>query len=155
MERIKKYSHIISAGSFDIINIGHIALLEKAKSLGNRLTVLISTDELIKKHKGVLPVVPFIERAIVVRALRCVDAIGTQSKLVDIEQFNNLEGDLFILGSDWKNRDDVPGIKWLKENNMILFLPYTTSVSSSVIKERIINNAEAILKAQEARKRDK
>jgi glycerol-3-phosphate cytidylyltransferase len=149
---LKPYSRIITAGSFDILNIGHIALLEKAKSLGSSLTVLISTDELIKKHKGVLPVVPFIERSIVVRALRCVDAIGEQSKLVDIKQFNDLDGDMFILGDDWKNRDDVPGIKWLKENNMILFLPYTNSVSSSVIKERIINNADEILKAQAKRK---
>jgi glycerol-3-phosphate cytidylyltransferase len=152
---LKPYKRIVTSGSFDLFHVGHLYLLERAKELGDYLIVLVSTNALIKKHKGVLPVVPFIERSIVVRALRCVDAIGEQSKLVDIKQFNDLDGDMFILGDDWKDRDDVPGIKWLKENNMILFLPYTNSVSSSVIKERIIKNADIILKAQKARERDK
>lgn len=149
---LKPYKRIITAGSFDILNCGHINLFKRAKELCDSLIVLVSDDDLIYKHKGIKPIIPFKERLAVIEQLKCVDVVWGQWKLVDIEQFNELNGDMFVLGSDWKNRDDVPGIKWLKDNNKILFFPYTTEVSSSIIKERIINNADAILDAQKARK---
>jgi len=149
---LKPHKRIITAGSFDILNIGHINLFRRAKELCDILIVLVSDDDLIYKYKGIKPIIPFKERLMIIEQLKCVDFVWGQWKLVDIEQFHALNGDMFVLGDDWKDRDDVPGIKWLKENNKILFFPYTKEVSSSVIKKRIINNSEAILTAQQKRK---
>jgi glycerol-3-phosphate cytidylyltransferase len=152
---LKPYKRIVTAGSWDILNVGHIFLLQKAKELCDCLIVLVSTDELIYENKGIPPVVPFKERLEIMNQLQCIDMVWAQWSLVDIEQFKSFDADMFVLGDDWEKRDDVPGIKWLKEHNRIIFFPYTSEVSSSIIKERIINNAEAILEAQRTRKRDK
>jgi glycerol-3-phosphate cytidylyltransferase len=149
---MKKYKIGFTAGTFDILNIGHIAILRKAKALCNYLIVAVNSDELILKHKGIKPIMPLEERAKLVAELKCVDKVIVQYDLVNIYQFKANDADVFFVGSDYKNRDDVPGIKWLKEHKKIKFFPYTKSVSSSIIKERIINNSEAILKSQKARK---
>lgn len=148
----KHYKIGFTAGTFDVLNVGHIALLRKAKALCDYLIVAVNSDNLIHKHKGITPVMPLEERAKIVAELKCVDKVVVQYQLVDINQFKKLKVNMFFVGSDYKNRDDIPGIKWLKEHKKIKFFPYTKSVSSSIIKERIINNSEAILKAQKARK---
>jgi len=148
----KPYKIAFTAGTFDVLNVGHIAILRKAKSLCEYLIVAVNADSLIHKHKGLTPVMPLQERAKIIAELRCVDKVVVQYQMVDIIQFKKLKADMFFVGSDYKNRDDIPGIKWLKEHKKIKFFPYTKSVSSSIIKERIINNSEAILKAQKSRK---
>jgi glycerol-3-phosphate cytidylyltransferase len=150
----KKYKIGFTAGTFDILNIGHIAILRKAKALCSYLIVAVNSDELILKHKGVKPIVPLEERAKLIGELRCVDKVVVQYNLVDINQFKKLKADIFFVGSDYKNRNDISGIKWFKENNKIKFFPYTKDVSSSIIKERIINNSEAIKKAQKSRNKN-
>jgi glycerol-3-phosphate cytidylyltransferase-like family protein len=89
-----------------------------------------------------------------VNELKCVDFTVIQNNLIDIEQFQMLNCDVFFIGDDWINRHDVPGLEWLRENNKVVFLPYTKEVSSSIIKEQIINNADAILDAQKKRKQN-
>jgi glycerol-3-phosphate cytidylyltransferase len=117
-----------------------------------KLIVGVSSNKLIKKHKYNNPILSLKHRMKVIQALQCVDEVVIQDKLVDIKQFKRLKADLFVIGDDWINRHDVPGLEWLRENNKVIFLPYTKEVSSSLIKEKIINNADAILDAQKARK---
>lgn len=150
----KPYKIGFTAGSFDVLNVGHIAILRKAKALCDYLIVAVNADSLIIKHKKIAPVMPLEERAELVAALKFVDKVIVQYDLVNIYQFKAIDADMFFVGADYKNRDDIPGIKWLKENKKIKFFPYTKSVSSSIIKERIINNSEEILKAQKARKQN-
>jgi glycerol-3-phosphate cytidylyltransferase len=144
----KKYKIGFTAGTFDILNIGHIAILRKAKALCSYLIVAVNSDELILKHKGLKPIMPLEERAKLIGELRCVDKVIVQYDLVNIYQFKANDADMFFVGSDYKNRDDIPGIKWLKENKKIKFFPYTKQTSSSIIKKRIISNSKDILKAQ-------
>lgn len=148
-----KYKYGYTAGSFDCLHVGHLRLLKKAKEHCEFLIVAVSTDKLIEEHKGIKPVVPFLERTELVRGLHCVDAVVFQERLLhiyDIIKFIENRGMVF-LGDDWKDREEV---KWLKEHKLITFFPYTKDVSSSEIKERIINNSDAILKAQQKRKKN-
>jgi glycerol-3-phosphate cytidylyltransferase len=149
---LKKYKVGFTAGSFDCLHFGHVLLLQRAKAYCEKLCVAVSTDELIKEHKLIMPVMPLHSRIALVNELKCVDFTVIQNKLIDIEQFQMLNCDVFFIGDDWINRHDVPGLEWLRENNKVIFLPYTKEVSSSLIKEKIINNADAILDAQKARK---
>ncbi len=149
---MKPYKIGFTAGSFDILNVGHVAILRKAKTFCDYLIVAINSDTLILKHKGLSPIIPLEERAKIISELKCVDKVVVQYQLVDINQFKKLKANMFFVGTDYKNRDDIPGIKWLKEHKKIKFFPYTKSVSSSIIKKRIINNSEAILKSQKTRK---
>ena len=148
----KTYKIGISAGTFDVLNVGHISILRKAKAQCEYLIVAVNSDELVLKNKCTLPVMPLKERAKIVAELKCVDKVIVQYNLVDINQFKKLKAEMFFVGSDYIERNDIEGIRWLKEQGKIKFFPYTKEVSSSVIKERIINNANKILKAQKERR---
>ena len=148
---MKKNTIIFTAGSFDLLHIGHLNILQKAKSLGTTLIVAVSTNKLIKQHKGCNPILNWKQRATLIKALKCVDKVVKQSKLIDICQFQTLGADLFVIGDDWIDRTDIEGLNWLKHQNKVYFIPYTKSLSSTKIKEKIIKNAYEIIKAQTKR----
>ena len=138
---------IYASGSFDLLHFGHLKILKKAKSLGDYLIVAVSTDKLMKE-KGKITIISFRERVKLIQELRCVDKVVPESEIFDINQFQYYNADIFVIGDDWKNRTDIPNLNWLKEHNKIVFLPYTKSLSSSKIKEKIIKNSYKILKSQ-------
>ncbi len=148
----KPYNIGMTAGTFDVLNVGHISILRKAKAKCKYLVVAVNDDDLILKFKGVKPIMPIEERAKIVSELKCVDKVIVQYTLVDINIFNEIKAEMFFVGDDYKHRDDIEGIHWLKERNLITFFPYTKKTSSSIIKRRIITNADAILNAQKSRK---
>lgn len=67
---------VVTGGCFDILHIGHISLLEHAKSKGDSLIVLLESDERIAKRKGVdRPVHTQMQRAKVLSAIKFVDYV--------------------------------------------------------------------------------
>ena len=66
-----------TAGVFDLFHIGHLKILQNAKSIfiKRKLIVGVSTDELVYKYKKKKPVIPFSERIEVVRSIKYVDAV--------------------------------------------------------------------------------
>lgn len=62
-------------GTFDLLNEGHVELLEKVSRLGDYLLVGLHSDETVRKHRGRLPVLTLLERAMAVMSLRCVDDV--------------------------------------------------------------------------------
>lgn len=139
---------VFTSGCFDLFHFGHLNILLKAKKLGDYLIVGVSTDKLIKQYKGLKPIIPFRERCAILKQIKCVDSVVAQTKLVDLEQFKSMRADVFVLGDDWKDRTDNDGINWLRNNNKIVFVPYTKHLSTSKIKEKIIRNAYQIIQAQ-------
>jgi glycerol-3-phosphate cytidylyltransferase len=148
---LKQYKIGFTAGSFDCLHFGHVILLQRAKMYCDKLFVAVSTNELIKSYKGIEPIMDLNNRLALINELKCVDVAVIQNKLIDIDQFQMLNCDVFFIGDDWINRHDISGLEWLRKNNKVIFLPYTKEVSSSFIKEKIITNSEAILKAQKER----
>lgn len=144
---------IMTAGCYDLFHFGHINILLEAKKLGDYLIVSVSTDELIKKYKGIEPIISYEDRVAIIKELKCVNKVVKQKKLVDINQFKKLGADLFVLGDDWKNRYDVDGINWLRDNNKIAWVPYTNRLSTTSIKKKIINQSDDILSNLKERKK--
>jgi glycerol-3-phosphate cytidylyltransferase len=148
----KAFKIIFTSGSWDLLHFGHLQIFLRAKELGDYLIVGVSTDSLIKKYKNLSPIIPYKERKLLIKQLKCVDKVVPQTKLVDINQFKKLKADIFVLGDDWKDRYDNEGINWLRQHNKIIFLPYTKHLSTSKIKEKIIRNAVEIIQSQSKRK---
>ena len=67
---------VVAAGSYDFFHYGHLKLLQQARELGDRLIVLVDTDEWLDKQKGKRHIVPLNERTQMLLALRCVDTVG-------------------------------------------------------------------------------
>jgi glycerol-3-phosphate cytidylyltransferase len=151
--KIRKQPKVIfTCGSWDMLHIGHVNIFLKAKALGDYLIVGVSTDALIKSYKKMSPIISYNDRIAVIKALKCVDKVVKQTKLVDVKQFKKLKADIFVLGDDWKNNYTNEGINWLRKHNKIIFLPYTKHLSTSKIKETIIRNAVEIIQSQSKRR---
>ena len=147
-------SRVYTAGTFDILNLGHINLLERSKMYGDYLIVGVSTDELVYSYKHILPIIPYEERKQIVQALRAVDMVVKQEEILSIKQIQLINPFIITIGSDWKNKK-IEGLEWAKEHGIgVIYLPYTMQTSSSIIKNRIIKNSTAIKKAQ-AKRHDK
>jgi rfaE bifunctional protein nucleotidyltransferase chain/domain len=100
---------IIVNGTFDLLHVGHIELLEYAKSLGDQLLVCIDSDSRVKQLKGESrPINTQDDRIKMLNALRCVDMVwvfDTKEKL--IEQIELYQPDIMVKGSDYKGRSVV------------------------------------------------
>jgi len=67
---------VLANGCFDLLHAGHVRYLEDARSRGGYLVVALNTDESVRALKGEgRPLLPLAERAEIVAALRCVDAV--------------------------------------------------------------------------------
>ncbi len=130
IEPKSKYNRMYTSGAFDIFHYGHLNILVKSKQLCDYLIVGVSTDELIKKEKGQLPVIPFDERISVVKAIGLVDEVIPQidkNKQRVVDQYNI---DAISVGSDWKGR--YPKVSCAME-----YFDYTKNVSSTILKQTL------------------
>lgn len=120
---------VITYGTFDIFHAGHARLLQRARSLGDRLVVGVSTDE-FNSVKGKRSVFTFEERAEIVGSIRFVDEVFAENswdqKRDDIKRFG---ATTFVIGSDWAGRfDDLSDIV------DVVYLQRTPSVSTTEVK---------------------
>jgi D-beta-D-heptose 7-phosphate kinase/D-beta-D-heptose 1-phosphate adenosyltransferase len=105
---------VIVNGTFDILHIGHLALLEFAKNQGDTLLVCIDSDARVKRLKGKSrPINTQYERAAMLAALRDVDEVkvfDTDQDLIDFIK----KSDIMIKGSDYVGQPIV-GEEYCKE----------------------------------------
>ncbi len=121
---------VITYGTFDLFHVGHLRILERARALGDRLVVAISTDE-FNLLKGKRSVIPFASRAEIVAGLSCVDQVIAEEswdqKVADILKW---QASVFVMGGDWEGKFDE-----LRKHCEVVYLSRTDGVSSSMIKK--------------------
>lgn len=121
---------VITYGTFDLFHVGHLRLLERARALGDRLIVAVSTDE-FNSGKGKRTLIPYCDRAAIVQAIRFVDEVIPETnwaqKKDDIHRFNVTT---FVMGEDWKGKFDE-----LKELCEVVYLPRTEGISTTELKQ--------------------
>ena len=123
---------IITYGTFDLLHTGHINILRRAKALGDYLIVAVSTDEFnTLKHKEAYH--SFEERKQILEAIKYVDeVIGENDWNQKVEDVKNYGVDTFVMGNDWEGEFD-----FLKEYCEVIYLPRTSGVSTTKIKEEL------------------
>lgn len=94
-------------GTFDILHVGHLALLAYAKSLGDELVVAIDSDTRVKQLKGNnRPINTQVERGALLAALKDVDRVyvfDTDEELIDLMS----KCDIIVKGSDYEGKTIV------------------------------------------------
>ena len=129
----KKYKIMYTTGCFDIFHYGHLNILSKSKDLCQKLIVGVSTDELILKEKGKLPVIPFLERVKIVESIKYVDMVVPQTNKNKQEAIDKYNIDAISVGDDWKGR-------YPKTSCPVEYFTYTPNVSSTILKGLLSNS---------------
>ena len=126
---------VITFGTFDIVHVGHINILERAKSLGDYLIVGISSDALNMLKKGRAPVYSESDRVKIISSLRCVDEIFIEHSLeLKGDYIKEHDADLLVMGDDWAGKFD--NFKTLCD---VQYLTRTPSISTTEIIEVVRN----------------
>jgi rfaE bifunctional protein nucleotidyltransferase chain/domain len=99
---------VFANGAFDLLHAGHVRYLEAARAEGDWLLVGVNSDASVARAKGGgRPVVPAAERAEIVAALGCVDAVLVFEEDSPAELLDELRPDVHAKGTDY-SRDSVP-----------------------------------------------
>lgn len=123
---------VITYGTFDILHIGHINLLRRARALGDRLVVGLSSDEFNRgKHKSSL--LNYENRKAVLESIRYVDGVFPEhtweQKVDDIKRYG---ASVFVMGHDWEGKFD-----FLREYCQVHYLLRTEDISTTEIKQSL------------------
>tara|TARA_B100000927_G_C16053575_1_gene304107 strand:- start:70 stop:459 length:390 start_codon:yes stop_codon:yes gene_type:complete len=126
---------IITFGTFDLIHIGHINILEKAKKLGDKLIVGISSDNFSYKKKNKYPIYNEKNRKKILENIKFVDEVfieeSFEQKRDYILQYN---ANILVMGSDWENKFDE-----FNDICKVIYFDRTPSISTTDIIEIIKN----------------
>lgn len=134
---MKKYKVGYTTGVFDMFHVGHLNILKRAKEQCEFLIVGVSTDELVKKYKKKIPVIPFEERKDIVESIKYVDKVVPQSSMNKIEAWEQFHFDAIFHGDDWKGSDlyNEVEVELNKVGCDMVFLPHTDGTSSTLLTE--------------------
>ena len=121
---------VITYGTYDLLHYGHIALLKRARALGDFLVVALSSDE-FNAGKGKQAYFSYEERKVMLEAIRYVDLVVPEQtwgqKTEDIAKYGI---DVFVMGDDWQGKFD-----FLQDLCQVVYLPRTPEISTTQIKK--------------------
>lgn len=121
-------------GCFDILHLGHVSYLEKAKGHDRVLIVGVNSDASVRRLKGAgRPVNGQSARAQVLAALSCVDYVTVFNKDTPLELIKRIKPDILIKGADWKDKP-VAGADFVqKHGGRVQFIEFVKGYSTSNI----------------------
>lgn len=129
---MKSEKIILTYGTFDLLHVGHINLLKRAKNMGSKLIVGLSTDE-FNEQKGKRCYFTYEERKQILEAIKYVDLVIPETtweqKVIDVEKYDI---DIFTIGNDWEGKFD-----FLKELCDVVYLDRTEGISTTQIKSEL------------------
>ena len=121
---------VLTYGTFDLFHPGHVQLLRRARSLGTRLVVGLSTDE-FNALKGKQSVMSFEDRKSVLEACRYVDEVFLEESLERKREYiERYRADILVMGDDWQGKFDG-----FSDICKVVYLPRTPSISTTSIIE--------------------
>jgi D-glycero-beta-D-manno-heptose 1-phosphate adenylyltransferase len=99
---------VFTNGCFDIIHLGHVDYLEKARQLGDRLVVGVNTDESIRRLKGITrPIQDEISRSRILASFEFIDAVCLFNEDTPYELIESLKPDILVKGNDYSQQNIV------------------------------------------------
>lgn len=129
---------VFTNGVFDLLHPGHVRYLAQARALGDALIVGLNADDSVRRNKGPgRPITPEAERAEILAALECVDAVVIFHEDTPAEIVRALQPDVLVKGADWPadqivGRDTVEG-----RGGKVVRIPLEPGHSTSSLVERI------------------
>jgi rfaE bifunctional protein nucleotidyltransferase chain/domain/rfaE bifunctional protein kinase chain/domain len=133
-ERLRRNGRTVVAtgGCFDLLHTGHVRLLRQARDLGDALIVLVNSDESVRALKGAgRPVMPDVDRARVLAALACVDAVAIFDGPTPEHVLDALRPDVWVKGGDYVAGELPEAATVRRHGGTVIILPTVAGYSSS------------------------
>ncbi|MBI2220466.1 MAG: D-glycero-beta-D-manno-heptose 1-phosphate adenylyltransferase [Acidobacteria bacterium] len=129
---------VFTNGVFDILHPGHLRYLQAARAEGDALVVAVNSDRSVRANKGPSrPVNAEQERAEVLAALACVDAVVIFDEETPEAIVRRLQPDILVKGADWP-ADHIVGRDTVEaRGGRVVRMPVEKGFSTSAIIERV------------------
>jgi rfaE bifunctional protein nucleotidyltransferase chain/domain len=137
--RARGFQIVFTNGVFDLLHPGHVRYLQHARRLGDALIVGVNSDRSVRAlGKGeARPINPQDERAEVLAALACVDAVTTFDDDTPHEVITALEPDVLVKGADW-GPDNIVGRETVEaRGGTVVRIPVVAGYSTTDLIGRI------------------
>jgi len=132
-------SVVFTNGCFDILHVGHLELLEKAKSFGDVLIVGMNSDSSVKQIKGPgRPILTEQDRARLLAAIEMVDYVVLFDEETPFELLRQIKPNILVKGEDYKP-DEIVGRDIVDE---VKIIPFVRGKSTSSIIDKILDKSK-------------
>lgn len=138
---------VYTVGTFDLLHVGHVALLSHCRTLGDVVAVGVASDQVVNSYKPNIPVIPLQQRMEMLQALSCVDIVRPYHELEYISGCKALEVDVFVIGEDWGNKPHNLDVEaYLRDaGKKIVQVQYNPRTSSTKIKQTVLTQSRLTL----------
>ena len=130
---------VFTNGCFDLLHLGHVDYLEKARHLGQRLVVGLNTDASVSQLKPGRPLQDEVSRARVLASLLFVDAVTLFDEQTPLALIEAVQPDILVKGDDYAVSQIVGHEVVLARGGRVLTVPLVPGYSTTRIVERIIH----------------
>lgn len=138
---MKKFKIGYTQGTFDLFHVGHLNVINNAKSLCDYLIVGVNSDDLVMSYKNKKTNISEQDRAKIVSAIKGVDKVIIANTLDKRAIYNSIGFNAIFIGDDWKGNE-----RWKKtEDDLaqvgaeVVYLPHTDGISTTIISQKIEN----------------
>ena len=143
---------VYTLGTFDLLHVGHLALLEYCKTLGDVVAVGVASDSVVNSYKPNVPVIPLDQRLEMLKALSCVDIVRPYYELEYVSGCRELDVDVFVVGEDWGAKPHNIAVEAYlkargKEIVQVLYNPRTSSTRIKQVTMAQFHRGEDLEKA--------
>jgi len=132
---------VLTNGCFDILHPGHVHYLQQAKEFGNRLVVLVNSDESVRRLKGQgRPVNSLEYRMAILAALECVDWVAAFDEDTPRNVICRLLPDVLVKGGDYADISAIAGHDCVLANGgEVRLLNFVEGFSTTAVIEKLRN----------------
>ena len=129
---------VTTNGCFDILHVGHVRYLEKTKTFGDFLIVLLNSDKSVKSIKGPSrPINNELDRAEILSALRCVDYVVLFDEDSPRILLDEIKPDVYTKGADY-TMETLPEADIMKKNGIkVEFIEFVEGKSTTKTIEKM------------------
>lgn len=132
---------VFTNGCFDLLHVGHLRYLEKARSLGDILVVGVNSDSSVQRLKGPRrPILPLEERMELLSGLGCIDYVTSFEESTPLELISVLKPHVLVKGGDW-SKETIVGREVVEgSGGEVVILPFFEGNSTSNLVETILSH---------------
>ena len=137
--RETKQKIVFTNGCFDILHLGHVTYLAKARNLGDKLIVGLNTNNSIERIKGVgRPIKDELSRGAILAAMQFVDAVVFFNERSPIDLISTITPDVLVKGADYTIADIVGHKLVIKNGGEVRTIDLVAGYSSSSLIDKIL-----------------